>query len=40
MHGFNRVYDLALNFIEPLGSEAVGKFFGENATKFYGLMVV
>lgn len=34
---YQQVYDLAEDFIRPLGKDAEQKFFGGNAAKFYGL---
>jgi L-fuconolactonase len=34
---YRQVYDLAHQHIAPLGAEALDRFFGRNATQFYGL---
>ncbi len=37
---YRQVYDLADNFIQSLGQQFAEPFFGENATRFYGLITV
>ena len=34
---YRQVYQLAYDFVAPLGDGAIEKFFGSNSTKFYGL---
>ncbi len=34
---YRQVYQLAADYIKPLGAEAERKIFGENASQFYGL---